>query len=94
MRCAAIDTRGFRFGKVPDIYDADFLPGGAKYGDVPGMLALGTPGKLWLAGEEQMPGLTRRMYQLANAEKDLVLGKTALPQIELEAVRWLLRSSR
>jgi hypothetical protein len=37
----AIDTRGFRFGKVLDIHDPNFLPGGAKYGDLPGVLRAG-----------------------------------------------------
>ena len=36
------------------IGDLNFLPGGAKYGDLPGMLALGAPGELWLAGEGPM----------------------------------------
>jgi hypothetical protein len=34
----AIDTGEFRFGKVLDIHDSNFLPGGAKYGDLPGVL--------------------------------------------------------
>ena len=42
---AVIDTGGFRFGKLLNIHDVDFLPGGAKYGDLPGMLALGAPGQ-------------------------------------------------
>ena len=32
----------FRFGKVVDLHSPDFLPGGAKYGDVPALLALGS----------------------------------------------------
>ena len=57
---AVIDTRGFRFGKVMDIQSIDFLPGGAKYGDVPTLLALGAPGKLWLTGEgKQAPPVVR-----------------------------------
>ena len=48
---AVIDTSGFRFSEVSDIRHPDLLPGGAKYGDLPGMLALGAPGKLWLTGE-------------------------------------------
>src|SRR5207244_2538130 len=48
---AALDTRGFRFGKLTDYLDASFLPGGAKYGDLPGLLSLAAPTKLWLAGE-------------------------------------------
>ncbi len=50
---AVIDTGGFRFGQVLDIRDPNFLPGGAKYGDLPGMLALGGSGKLWIAGESE-----------------------------------------
>lgn len=48
---AAIDTGGFRFAEVTDWRDAMFLPGGAKYLDLPGMLALRAPRPLWLAGE-------------------------------------------
>lgn len=45
-------TGGFRFGDVRDYRHPDFLPGGAKYDDIPGMLALAAPGKLWLGGED------------------------------------------
>ncbi len=48
---AAIDTGGFRFANLTAIDDPDFLPGGAKYLDLPGILALAAPGKMWLAGE-------------------------------------------
>jgi hypothetical protein len=48
---AAADTKGFRFGKLLDYRDASFLPGGAKYLDVPGMVALNASLPLWLAGE-------------------------------------------
>jgi len=39
IETVAIDTGGFRFGKVLDIHDPNFLPGGAKYGDLPGVFA-------------------------------------------------------
>ena len=48
---AAIDTAGFRFANLAAIDDPDFLPGGAKYDDLPGIIALSAPGPLWLAGE-------------------------------------------
>ncbi len=38
---AAIDTGGFRFAKLLDYRDPQFFPGGAKYLDLPGILALG-----------------------------------------------------
>ena len=50
---AAIDTAGFRFAKLLDFRDPQFLPGGAKYLDLPGLLALGAPHRLWLAGERE-----------------------------------------
>ena len=39
----AIDTHGLRFGKLMDYRDVNFLPGGAKYGDLPGILSLALP---------------------------------------------------
>jgi dienelactone hydrolase len=42
---AAIRLGDFRFGQVLDLRSPDFLPGGAKYGDAPALLALGK-GKL------------------------------------------------
>ena len=48
---AAVDTAGFRFAQLTAIDDPDFLPGGAKYLDLPGMAALSAPLPLWLAGE-------------------------------------------
>lgn len=52
VRRAAIDTHGFRFGKLLDYRDVMFLPGGAKYGDLPGFLTLSSGEELWLAGED------------------------------------------
>src|SRR5262249_11855541 len=71
---AAIDTAGFRFGQVLNLHDPNFLPGGAKYGDLPGMLALAAPGKVWVAGEkaEGLP-LAKAQYQAANATANLVV---------------------
>jgi dienelactone hydrolase len=47
----ALDTTGFRFQNVRDIRDPSFFPGGARCGDLPGLLALGAPRMLLLAGE-------------------------------------------
>lgn len=48
---AVIDTHGFRFAGVTDYLDVNFLPGGAKYGDLPGILSLAAPTKLSVGGE-------------------------------------------
>jgi hypothetical protein len=34
------DTEGFRFEKLTDVWDVNFIPGAAKYGDVAGIFAL------------------------------------------------------
>jgi dienelactone hydrolase len=47
----AIDTRGFRFGELSNYRDVDFLPAAAKYGDLPGLMALIAPRPLLVAGE-------------------------------------------
>ena len=36
---------------MTSLEDAGFLPGGAKYGDLPALLTLAAPQPLWLAGE-------------------------------------------
>lgn len=60
-----IDTAGFRFGKLEAIDDPDFLPGGAKYLDLPGILALCAPGPMWLAGEGAEPAVAKKAYEAA-----------------------------
>jgi len=89
---AAIDTAGFRFGKVTLIGDLNFLPGGAKYGDLPGMLALGAPAELWLAGEGPMaPGLVSAAYTAAGASGMLQSFGGPADQAAATAIKWLAR---
>jgi hypothetical protein len=66
---AAIDTAGFRFGNLLDFRDPLFLPGGAKYLDLPGFLALSAPLPLWLAGEGSEPSIVSDAYRIAG-QKD------------------------
>jgi hypothetical protein len=50
----AIETAGFKFIKVMDIRHPDFLPGGAKYGDIDALLGLaGRP--CWLVDDKGLP---------------------------------------
>jgi len=66
---AVIDTGGFRFGQVLDVHDPNFLPGGAKYGDLPGMLALAAPASTLLIGETASSvALALAQYRKAGAE--------------------------
>src|SRR4030095_6245702 len=71
---AVIDTGGFRFGKVLDLRDPNFLPGGAKYGDLPALLALGAPGRTWVAGEKGGDALlVQTQYDALKAPGNLTL---------------------
>lgn len=76
----AVNTSGFRFGKLLDYRDANFLPGGAKYGDLPAMLALVAPAKLLLYGESALPALTKQAYEASEAGNSLIHGE----QVSLE----------
>jgi dienelactone hydrolase len=87
---AAIDTGGFRFANVAAIHSPDFLPGGAKYDDLPGALALAAPTALWLAGEgAEGPALTRAAYIAAGAAGALTVAADSATAEA--AVDWLLR---
>jgi hypothetical protein len=88
---AAIDTDGFRFGRVPDIRHPDFLPGGAKYGDIPGMLwAAGPHHKLWLAGETEATAAAAISRYKAFGRYNLKLAEPA-DATSVAAVDWLLK---
>ncbi len=64
----AVSTRGVRFGSITEILDVNLLPGAVKYGDVPAVLALCAPTKLWVSGEGgQVPALAAAAYKAANA---------------------------
>ncbi len=84
---AAADTRGFRFGRLLDYRDAMFLPGGAKYADLPGLIALNAPRALWLAGEKALPEPVAAAYGAAKRPA-VFEGEDA--QKELAAAAWLL----
>jgi dienelactone hydrolase len=89
---AVIDTAGFRFANLTAIDDPDFLPGGAKYGDLPGMIALGAPHRVWLAGETpQTAAVVAAAYQSAGQPDSLVLFAGKQEDKQAAAVAWLLQ---
>ena len=91
---AVIDTGGFRFGKVLDLHDPNFLPGGSKYGDLPALLALGAPGRTWVGGETA-EGLTlaQSQYEALNAGTKLTRFTGEGQQVRSAALEWLLAES-
>jgi hypothetical protein len=69
---ATIDTGGFRFAKIAALDDPDLLPGGAKYLDLPGILALSAPWPLELSGEgSQAPPVVAAAYRAAGRPENL-----------------------
>jgi dienelactone hydrolase len=89
---AAIDTGGFRFARLSAIDDPNFLPGGAKYLDLPGILALAAPGKMWLAGEgKAAPAIVARAYEAAGRAEHLSVFDGPAEQREAAAVAWILK---
>jgi hypothetical protein len=86
---AAIDTRGFRFANVRDYRDPMFLPGGAKYGDLPGLLALGAPGRLWVTGEETLRGIIAENHR--KQPKELTIFNSEPSRKQFAAAKWLLQ---
>ena len=87
----AIDTDRFRFRKLSDVYHADFVPGSAKYHDLPGLLALAAPTRLWLASEDDdAPEIVRAAYRAnGNLGKLEVFSDRSRLAAEA-AVDWLL----
>ena len=67
----AVNSNGFRFAKVNNIHSPYFLPGGAKYFDLPGMLAVATPNQTWLSGENEVPLIVDKAYKVARAKDQL-----------------------
>jgi hypothetical protein len=53
-----IDTEGFRFAKLTDVQDINFIPGAVKYGDLPALLNLGDKSKTTVLGEAGATGGT------------------------------------
>lgn len=87
---AAVDTGGFRFGKLLDFRDPQFLPGGAKYLDLPGFLAVGAPQPLWLAGEGKEPALVAEHYRKTGQARQLATFTGEASRREAAAAKWLL----
>jgi dienelactone hydrolase len=87
---SAINTNGFRFGKVLSYRDVDFLPGGSKYLDLPGMLVAVPTKPLWLAGESAVPPVVAEVFKTSYRQNlELYMGEKTAE--EMAAVSWLLK---
>jgi len=87
---AAIQTNGFRFASLQDYRDVNFLPGGSKYLDIPGMLAVAPTSPMWLSGEGVQPELVSDVYKkTANSQLQVVTGDESGSESAVAA--WLLK---
>jgi hypothetical protein len=91
---AAIDTQGFRFAGIRSYRDVQFWPGTVKYGDLPALLALSAPGKLWIAGEAgRLPPIVEAAYRAAGRREEVIsFDGTAAAALE-PAIEWLLEDA-
>ncbi|MBN2477060.1 MAG: acetylxylan esterase [Pirellulales bacterium] len=88
---AVIDMAGFRFARLTAIDDPDFLPGGAKYGDLPAFVALSAPCPVWLADAgSEIPKIVAAAYRAAGAAEKLTFFDGEEDR-EAAAVAWLLQ---
>jgi hypothetical protein len=85
----AVDTGSYRFARITDVRDVNLLPGAVKYGDLPAMLALATPKKLWLAGEgREAPAVVTGAYG-AGPKTQITLDTGDSATAADRAVAWL-----
>ena len=88
---AAVDTQRFRFADLTSYRDPSFVPGMVKYGDLPALLALSAPHKLWIGGEKgDVPDVVAAGYHAANAANNVRSFRGPSSEIATGAVAWIL----
>ncbi|QEF96909.1 Abhydrolase family protein [Stieleria maiorica] len=69
-----LESRGFRISRVSDYSDQHFVPGAAKYFDLPGLLSLRAPAALKIRGEtDHAMELVKKVYAASGAGDRLML---------------------
>jgi hypothetical protein len=84
----AIDTQGFRFANVKTFRSPQFIPGGAKYGDLPGVLAASPSDATWIAGETAE---SLKPVQATHGEKQVSIFAGEKEKAAGAAVDWVLK---
>lgn len=81
-----LKTNGFRFGQVDSIRSPNLLPGGAKYGDVPGFLAMAAPTLLRVIGEGEASEKPVRMAYERAGKPEMLSDQES----DVSPVDWIL----
>jgi dienelactone hydrolase len=88
----ALDTAGYRFSKIAEADDPNFLPGAVRYGDVPALLKLAVAGReTWLVGESA--DLAKTLESLVQSEGSLVVAD-GTESDAAKLIAWLSRGPR
>ena len=85
----AVTTGGFRFAELTRWQDAQFVPGAVKYGDLPALLALSAPHRLWVGDEPERPAIVEGAYESAGVTESLTFAADS-GNTTADAVSWLL----
>ena len=87
---AAIDTEGFRFTDLKSYRDPDFLPGAVKYGDLPALLALSAPNRLFVCGETEVSlRIVKAAYAASGQLQNLNIDQELPPDVFKGIALWL-----
>jgi hypothetical protein len=90
VKRAVVDTQGFRFQNLMNVRHGDLLPGGAKYHDLPGLLALSAPTSIRVTGESpESLTVPRAAYQAGGVENQLQVAGPDDSSNE-RSIQWLL----
>ena len=88
---AAIDGGDFRFANIKSYRDVNFQPGAVKYGDLPGLLALAAPYRLYVSAEVgDAPAIVKSAFAAAGAEDALRWTKQQPDRAAGAIAAWLL----
>jgi len=89
---AVVDTQGFRFVNLTSFRDPNFLPGIVKYGDLPTLLAISAPSRLYIMGEKgKLPSIVSATYHAAGSDSHVISDDNAGGAAQFRAISWLLK---
>ncbi|MCG8652415.1 MAG: acetylxylan esterase [Pirellulales bacterium] len=83
---AIVQTNGTRFADIDTYKNVDFVPGAAKYGDVPALMALRAPHALTILGETEPAALARAAYAATGAGPDAIRSFSHLSPMILQSL--------